>query len=231
MAPALVLGPLGTLEPLSPSLRAHTLLWFERTQLPRLRTPGHSLPRWLHGFATRRLQPRLTYFMKTQHICTYRSHTYADVKTVTYKQNTWCCIYSHSLREAEQLLQDKPQGCFLLRLSESKIGFALSYRYIYLYVYICTVHIRHFSYANEQIHWNSRGEDRCRHFIIEEEDSGTFGSLYLIAGEDSRHHSLDDLVNYYTHNPVGPFNEMLTVPCIQVNEQIERDTYFVLWTF
>ncbi|KAA0710202.1 SH2 domain-containing protein 2A [Triplophysa tibetana] len=153
MNPALVLGTLGTLEPLSPSLRAHTLLWFERTQLPRLRTPGHSLPRWLHGFATR--------------------------------------------REAEQLLQDKPQGCFLLRLSESKIGFALSYR----------------------------GEDRCRHFIIEEEDSGTFGGLYLIAGEDSRHHSLEDLVNYYTHNPVGPFHEMLTVPCIQPNgdrEEIDK---------
>nr|XP_055075505.1 SH2 domain-containing protein 2A isoform X1 [Misgurnus anguillicaudatus] len=145
IAPALVLGPVGTLEALSPSLRAHTLLWFERTQLPRLYTPGHSLPRWLHGFATR--------------------------------------------REAEQLLQDKPQGCFLLRLSESKIGFVLSYR----------------------------GEDRCRHFIIEEEDSGTFGSVYLIAGEDSRHQSLEDLINYYTHNPVGPFNEMLTVPCMQPN--------------
>ncbi|XP_058608499.1 SH2 domain-containing protein 2A-like, partial [Onychostoma macrolepis] len=65
------------------SLRAHTLLWFKRTQLPRLHRPGQPLPRWLHGFATR--------------------------------------------REAEQLLQDKPQGCFLLRLSESKIGFALSY--------------------------------------------------------------------------------------------------------
>ncbi|XP_057210720.1 SH2 domain-containing protein 2A [Triplophysa rosa] len=153
IAPALVLGPLGTLEALSPSLRAYTLLWFERTQLPRLRTPGNSLPCWLHGFATR--------------------------------------------REAEQLLQDKPQGCFLLRLSESKIGFALSYR----------------------------GEDRCRHFIIEEEDSETFGSVYLIAGEDSRHHSLEDLINYYTHNPVGPFNEMLTVSCNQPNgdrEEIDK---------
>lgn len=156
IAPALVLGPLaGTLEALSPSLRAHTLLWFERTQLPRLRTPGNSLPCWLHGFATR--------------------------------------------REAEQLLQDKPQGCFLLRLSESKIGFVLSYR----------------------------GDDRCRHFIIEEEDSGTFGSVYLIAGEDSRHHSLEDLINYYTHNPVGPFNELLTVPCMQPNgdrEDIDKLT-------
>ncbi|XP_052389419.1 uncharacterized protein LOC127935522 [Carassius gibelio] len=141
--PALVLGPMRPLEALTPSLRAHTLLWFERTQLPRLHRPGQPLPCWLHGFATR--------------------------------------------REAEQLLQDKPQGSFLLRLSESKIGFVLSYR----------------------------GEDRCRHFIIEEEECGSAGSVYLIAGEHSRHRSLDDLISYYTHNPVGPFNEMLTVPCMQ----------------
>uniref|UniRef100_A0A8C1G9Y2 Si:ch73-109i22.2 n=2 Tax=Cyprinus carpio TaxID=7962 RepID=A0A8C1G9Y2_CYPCA len=144
--PALVLGPVRPLEALTPSLRAHTLLWFERTQLPRLHRPGQPLPCWLHGFATR--------------------------------------------REAEQLLQDKPQGSFLLRLSESKIGFVLSYR----------------------------GEDRCRHFIIEEEDCGSPGSVYLIAGEHSRHGSLDDLISYYTHNPVGPFNEMLTVPCMQPDE-------------
>ncbi|XP_073677886.1 uncharacterized protein [Garra rufa] len=141
--PALVLGPVRPLEAQTPSLRAHTLLWFERTQLPRLHRPGQPLPHWLHGFATR--------------------------------------------REAEELLQDQPQGCFLLRLSESKIGFALSYR----------------------------GEDRCRHFIIEEEECGSSGSVYLIAGEHSRHRSLDDLISYYTHNPVGPFNEMLTVPCMQ----------------
>uniref|UniRef100_A0A673G3B1 Si:ch73-109i22.2 n=1 Tax=Sinocyclocheilus rhinocerous TaxID=307959 RepID=A0A673G3B1_9TELE len=141
--PALVLGPVRPLEALTPSLHAHTLLWFERTQLPRLHRPGQPLPCWLHGFATR--------------------------------------------REAEQLLQDKPQGSFLLRLSESKIGFVLSYR----------------------------GEDRCRHFIIEEDECGSPGSVYLIAGEHSRHRSLDDLISYYTRNPVGPFNEMLTVPCMQ----------------
>ncbi|XP_698916.2 uncharacterized protein si:ch73-109i22.2 [Danio rerio] len=151
--PALVLGPPRPLEALSPCLRANTLLWFERTQLPRLQTPGQPLPCWLHGFATR--------------------------------------------REAEQLLQDKPLGCFLLRLSESKIGFVLSYR----------------------------GEDRCRHFIIEEEESGAFGSVYLIAGESSHHKSLENLISYYTQNPVGPFNELLTVPCTQPYvgiEEIER---------
>uniref|UniRef100_UPI003AAFA75B uncharacterized protein isoform X2 n=1 Tax=Centroberyx gerrardi TaxID=166262 RepID=UPI003AAFA75B len=88
-------------------------------------------------------------------------------------------------REAEELLKGKPQGCFLLRLSESQIGFVLSYR----------------------------GKDRCRHFIIEEEGSGT----YLIAGEESRHGSLQELVSFYTQNPVGPFNEILTSPCNEMD--------------
>uniref|UniRef100_A0A8C7GLS4 Si:ch73-109i22.2 n=1 Tax=Oncorhynchus kisutch TaxID=8019 RepID=A0A8C7GLS4_ONCKI len=145
---ALTLGGPGPLEPLSPSLRAHTLLWFERTQLPRLCRPGRPMPRWLHGFATR--------------------------------------------REAEELLKDKQQGCFLLRLSESKIGFVLSYR----------------------------GMDRCRHFIIEEEEGGR-GACYLIAGEESRHSSLQELVSYYTQYPVGPFNEILTTPCDESSEACE----------
>ncbi|KAJ8000271.1 hypothetical protein DPEC_G00203110 [Dallia pectoralis] len=145
MSPVLTLGGPGPLEPLSPSLRAHALLWFERTQLPRLRRPGHTLPPWLHGFATR--------------------------------------------REAEELLKDKQQGCFLIRLSESKIGFVLSYR----------------------------GKDKCRHFIIEEDPDSRRGR-YLITGEESRHCDLNELVSYYTRNPVGPFNEMLSTPCEQSRE-------------
>ncbi|NXK98016.1 SH22A protein, partial [Formicarius rufipectus] len=33
-----------------------------------------------------------------------------------------------SHREAEQLLQDQPLGCYLVRFSESTVGFVLSYR-------------------------------------------------------------------------------------------------------
>uniref|UniRef100_A0A8B9PTI2 SH2 domain-containing protein n=1 Tax=Apteryx owenii TaxID=8824 RepID=A0A8B9PTI2_APTOW len=32
-----------------------------------------------------------------------------------------------SRRETEQLLQDQPPGCFLVRFSESTVGFVLSY--------------------------------------------------------------------------------------------------------
>uniref|UniRef100_W5MKG2 Si:ch73-109i22.2 n=1 Tax=Lepisosteus oculatus TaxID=7918 RepID=W5MKG2_LEPOC len=126
-----------SLAPLSPSLRAHTLLWFQQTQLSRLQRSDGTLPDWLHGFATR--------------------------------------------REAEELLKDQELGSFLLRLSESKVGFVLSYR----------------------------GTDRCRHFIIDE----VGGGQYVIAGEESCHSSLQDLVSYYSRHPVGPFSETLTAPC------------------
>lgn len=33
-----------------------------------------------------------------------------------------------SCRDTEQLLQDQPPGCFLVRFSESTVGFVLSYR-------------------------------------------------------------------------------------------------------
>ncbi|KAF4080479.1 hypothetical protein AMELA_G00171720 [Ameiurus melas] len=148
IVPSQVPNPAEPLEAQTPSLQAHNLLWFQRTQLP----PWHPKPvlLWRHGFATR--------------------------------------------REAEQVLQDKQQGCYLLRLSESKVGFVLSYR----------------------------GADKCRHFLIEQEcdEPGTEG-YYIIAGENSRHNSLEGLINYYTHNPVGPFNETLTVPYVQTNDICE----------
>ncbi|XP_067833484.1 uncharacterized protein [Heptranchias perlo] len=51
-----------------------------------------------------------------------------------------------SRREAEELLQDRPLGCFLLRLSESQAGIVLSYS----------------------------GTDRCRHFIIDQLPNGQY---------------------------------------------------------
>ncbi|NXN45061.1 SH22A protein, partial [Rhinoptilus africanus] len=51
-----------------------------------------------------------------------------------------------SRRETEQLLQDQPPGCFLVRFSESTVGFVLSYR----------------------------GRERCRHFILDQLPDGRY---------------------------------------------------------
>ncbi|NXF67543.1 SH22A protein, partial [Ciccaba nigrolineata] len=51
-----------------------------------------------------------------------------------------------SRRETEQLLQDQPPGCFLVRFSESTVGFVLSYR----------------------------GRDRCRHFVLDQLPDGRY---------------------------------------------------------
>lgn len=129
-----------------------------------------------------------------------------------------CCILLYFLicREAEQLLQEKQQGCFLLRLSESKVGFVLSYRYVPIWKHA----LYRYTLEYPQLctfKCNSRGEDKCRHFIVEEEDDASGNeSRYVIAGENSKHCSLEELINYYIDNPVGPFNERLTVPCLQV---------------
>ncbi|NXO56801.1 SH22A protein, partial [Aramus guarauna] len=54
-----------------------------------------------------------------------------------------------SRRETEQLLQDQPPGCFLVRFSESTVGFVLSYR----------------------------GRDRCRHYILDQGRDGRYTIL------------------------------------------------------
>ncbi|XP_021232335.1 SH2 domain-containing protein 2A isoform X2 [Numida meleagris] len=51
-----------------------------------------------------------------------------------------------SRRDAEQMLQDEPLGCFLVRFSESTVGFVLSYR----------------------------GRERCRHFVLDQLPDGRY---------------------------------------------------------
>ncbi|XP_065605101.1 SH2 domain-containing protein 2A isoform X2 [Cyrtonyx montezumae] len=51
-----------------------------------------------------------------------------------------------SRRDTEQMLQDEPLGCFLVRFSESTVGFVLSYR----------------------------GRERCRHFVLDQLPNGCY---------------------------------------------------------
>ncbi|XP_010886888.2 uncharacterized protein si:ch211-112g6.4 [Esox lucius] len=86
-------------------------------------------------------------------------------------------------KEAEDQLKDKPLGCFLIRLSDKAIGYILSYR----------------------------GQDRCRHFVINQDQAG----LFIISGDDQPHRSLRDLIEHYRTCPVQPFGEYLTSTCSQ----------------
>uniref|UniRef100_A0A8C7MPD2 SH2 domain containing 7 n=1 Tax=Oncorhynchus kisutch TaxID=8019 RepID=A0A8C7MPD2_ONCKI len=68
-------------------------------------------------------------------------------------------------KEAEDQLRDKPLGCFLIRLSDKAVGYILSYK----------------------------GQDRCRHFVINQDQAG----LFAISGDDQPHHSLTELIEHY----------------------------------
>ncbi|PKK17032.1 SH2 domain-containing protein 2A-like, partial [Columba livia] len=78
-----------------------------------------------------------------------------------------------SRRETEQLLQDQPPGCFLVRFSESTVGFVLSYR----------------------------GSDRCRHFVLDQLPDGRYvilgeRSAHAELAELLRHYSTAPVTPY-----------------------------------
>nr|XP_023699403.1 hematopoietic SH2 domain-containing protein isoform X1 [Paramormyrops kingsleyae]XP_023699404.1 hematopoietic SH2 domain-containing protein isoform X1 [Paramormyrops kingsleyae]XP_023699405.1 hematopoietic SH2 domain-containing protein isoform X1 [Paramormyrops kingsleyae]XP_023699406.1 hematopoietic SH2 domain-containing protein isoform X1 [Paramormyrops kingsleyae] len=91
---------------------------------------------------------------------------------------------------AEDMLTCSPRGCFLIRLSQTRLGFTLSYR----------------------------GEDRCRHFMIDVNCDG----LYNITGENSCHSSLQDLVDFHHRLPIPPFNELLTCACVKMKQLVNN---------
>uniref|UniRef100_A0A8C2HET7 Si:ch211-112g6.4 n=1 Tax=Cyprinus carpio TaxID=7962 RepID=A0A8C2HET7_CYPCA len=83
-----------------------------------------------------------------------------------------------SRQEAEDQLRDKNVGCFLIRLSEKAIGYILSYK----------------------------GQDRCRHFVINQTKTG----LFSVSGDSTNHNSLTELINHFKTTPIQPFGEYLT---------------------
>ncbi|XP_053709007.1 hematopoietic SH2 domain-containing protein homolog [Synchiropus splendidus] len=92
-----------------------------------------------------------------------------------------------SRKSSEDLLMKKPLGHFLLRVSESRNGYTLSYR----------------------------GRDRCKHFMIELSADGQ----YFISGENLRHRSLRDLVDFHRVTPISMHGDLLTVACSRSQAQ------------
>ncbi|XP_029937453.1 SH2 domain-containing protein 7-like [Myripristis murdjan] len=90
-----------------------------------------------------------------------------------------------SRKDAEDLLRDKTLGSFLIRLSDKTIGYILSYK----------------------------GNDRCRHFVINQNQGG----LFVISGDCQTHRSLADLIEHHKLSPIQPFGECLTSCCDDTN--------------
>ncbi|XP_042272979.1 SH2 domain-containing protein 7 [Thunnus maccoyii] len=88
-------------------------------------------------------------------------------------------------KDAEDLLRDKALGCFLIRLSDKAVGYILSYK----------------------------GLDRCRHFVITQDQDG----LFVISGDCQTYRTLTELIEHYKVSPIQPFGEYLTSSCNQVN--------------
>ncbi|KAM9855094.1 uncharacterized protein ACBR49_003625 [Aulostomus maculatus] len=89
-----------------------------------------------------------------------------------------------SRKNAEDILREKELGCFLVRLSDKAIGYILSYK----------------------------GRDRCRHFVINQSESGQF----VVSGDTERHDTISNLMEYYKRSPIEPFGEYLTSSCFEV---------------
>uniref|UniRef100_A0A672IYQ2 SH2 domain-containing protein n=1 Tax=Salarias fasciatus TaxID=181472 RepID=A0A672IYQ2_SALFA len=97
-----------------------------------------------------------------------------------------------SRKEAEEILREKELGCFLIRLSDKAIGYILSYR----------------------------GRDRCRHFVVNQNESGQI----VICGDTTTHNTVPNLVDYYKKNPIQPFGEYLTSSCFETMNPEIYDT-------
>nr|XP_046249386.1 SH2 domain-containing protein 7-like [Scatophagus argus] len=92
-------------------------------------------------------------------------------------------------KDAEEILREKELGCFLIRLSDKAIGYILSYK----------------------------GRDRCRHFVINQTESGQF----VVCGDTEAHDTVSELIENYKTSPIQPFGEYLTAPCCEVlNEEL-----------
>ncbi|XP_031603239.2 SH2 domain-containing protein 7 [Oreochromis aureus] len=96
-------------------------------------------------------------------------------------------------RDAEEILKERELGCFLIRLSEKAIGYILSYR----------------------------GRDRCRHFVINQNEMGQF----VVYGDTEVHDTVPSLVDYYKTSPIEPYGEYLTNSCF---EALDEDLYDVI---
>ncbi|NXV71612.1 SH22A protein, partial [Atlantisia rogersi] len=113
---------------LSPSLQARTGSW-----------------PWLPGWSPLEWDPQPELVALRARTMLWFEQTQAKRLEAEGELPTWFHGFI-SRRETEQLLQDQPLGCFLVRFSESTVGFVLSYR----------------------------GRERCRHYVLDQLPDGRY---------------------------------------------------------
>lgn len=67
-------------------------------------------------------------------------------------------------------------------------------------------------FTSPVVHFLQRGQDRCRHFVITQNQEGQF----FISGDCQTYGSLAELIEYYKVSPIQPFGEYLTSSCNEV---------------
>lgn len=88
-----------------------------------------------------------------------------------------------SRQESERLLASRGIGCFLVRVSENRFGYTLSYRV----------------------------RERCRHYMVEQDNQGR----YALVGIAKICDSLNGLLNWFQRNRINDDGDMLREPCGQ----------------
>ena len=69
-----------------------------------------------------------------------------------------------------------------------------------------------------------RGLDRCRHFVITQDQDG----LFVISGDCQTYRTLTELIEHYKVSPIQPFGEYLTSSCNQVRRSLLAMERFTL---
>lgn len=132
-----------------------------------------------------------------------------------------CLCLPLSTRDTEDLLRDKDLGSFLIRLSDKAFGFILSYKWgivqschCWAFVAFSRLTLWIWLASADDVLLLPRGYDRCRHFVITQNQDGQF----VIAGDYQTYASLTELIEHYKASPIQPFGEYLTSSCHQVGE-------------
>ena len=109
-----------------------------------------------------------------------------------WQEQVHMCAFVY--RESERLLSNKPVGCFLIRVSESRFGYTLSYRWAHWKADRTSFTYKFLLPLCIVFYWFFfRAQGRCKHYMIDQTRSGKF----LIVGMRRVYKSLKEMVSVH----------------------------------